>query len=129
MGIDEMGVDKMRVSQKKDDTPVQLQYKMEPNHLRTTFSLSWTQQKVDINVATITIIIIIVHNNTGVVSELKDLMDAFYHTVTDKWEHIGIYLHLPMTTLKVISEQHQHDPHKCLVEMLEVWVKRLHLSL
>ena len=58
--------------------------------------------------------------------ELKDLMDAFYHTVADKWEHIGIYLHLPMATLKTISERHQHDPRKCLVEMLGVWLKRLH---
>jgi len=24
--------------------------------------------------------------------EMKDLMDTFYHTVADKWEHIGIYI-------------------------------------
>ena len=82
-------------------------------------------------------IIIIVHyiKYTDVVAErqkyvpspeLKDLMDAFYHTVADKWEHIGIYLHLPLATLKTISEQHQQDPRKCLVEMLGVWLKRLH---
>ena len=72
---------------------------------------------------------------TGVVSdrqrhvpspEMKDLMDAFYHTVADKWEHIGIYLHLPLATLKAISEEHQRDPCKCLVEMLGVWLKRVH---
>ena len=58
--------------------------------------------------------------------EMKDLMDAFYHTVADKWEHIGIYLHLPLATLKAISEEHQRDPCKCLVEMLGVWLKRVH---
>ena len=57
---------------------------------------------------------------------MKDLMNALYHTVADKWEHIGIYLHLPMATLKAISDKQQHDPHKCLVEMLGVWLKRLH---
>ena len=50
-------------------------------------------------------------------------MDALYHTVTDKWEHIGIYLHLPMPTLKVIAGE--CDPHKCLIRMLEAWLKRV----
>ena len=45
---------------------------------------------------------------------IKDLMDALYHTVADKWEPIGIYLHLPMATLRTIAAEHQHDPHKCL---------------
>ena len=57
--------------------------------------------------------------NAGVVSEAKetlckpdpkDLMDALYHTVADKWEHIGIYLHLPMATLRTIAIEHQQDP-------------------
>ena len=34
---------------------------------------------------------------------MKDLMDALYHTMADKWEHIGIYLHLPMAALKAIN--------------------------
>ena len=50
-------------------------------------------------------------------------MDALYHPVADKWEQIGIYLLLPMTTLKAIAAEHQHDPHMCLLEMLEVWLK------
>ena len=52
-------------------------------------------------------------------------MEALYNTVADKWEPIGIYLHLPMPTLKVIDAEHQHDPHKCLIGMLEVWLKRV----
>ena len=56
---------------------------------------------------------------------MKDLMKALYNTVADKWEPIGIYLHLPMATLKAIVEERQHDPHKCLIGMLEVWLKRL----
>ena len=36
---------------------------------------------------------------------MRDLMDALYHTVADKWEHIGIYLHFPMATLKTITAE------------------------
>ena len=57
---------------------------------------------------------------------MKDLMDALYHTVAANWEHIGIYLHFPMATLKVIATKHSSDPHKCLVEMLGVWLERVH---
>lgn len=57
---------------------------------------------------------------------MKDLMKAFYHTVVDKWEHMGIYLHFSMATLETISAKHHRDPHKCLVEMLKVWLRRLH---
>ena len=56
---------------------------------------------------------------------MKDLMDALYNKVAAKWEHIGIYLHLPMAALKAIAEEHQRDPHKCLIGMLEVWLKRV----
>ena len=52
-------------------------------------------------------------------------MEALYHTVADKWEPIDIYLNLPMPTLKAIAEERQHDPHKCLLGMLEVWLKRV----
>ena len=52
-------------------------------------------------------------------------MNALYHTVADKWEPIGIYLHLPMATLRTIAAEHQHDPHKCLIGVLEVWLKRV----
>ena len=57
--------------------------------------------------------------------DLKDLMDALYHMVADKWEPIGIYLHLSMATLRAIAAERQHDPHKCLIGMLEVWLKRV----
>ena len=53
---------------------------------------------------------------------LRDLMDALYHTVTDKWEHVGIYLYLPM---RAIAAEHQTNPYKCLMRMLEVWLKRV----
>lgn len=55
--------------------------------------------------------------------DLKDLMDALYHMIADKWELMGIYLHLSMATLKAIAAERQHDPHKCLIGMLEVWLK------
>ena len=56
---------------------------------------------------------------------MRDLMDALYHTVADKWEHIGIYLQFPMATLKTITAENQQDPHKCLIGMLEAWLKRV----
>ena len=56
---------------------------------------------------------------------MNDLTEALYHTVADKWEHIGIYLHLPMPTLKTIAAEHQQDFHKCLIGMLGVWLKRV----
>ena len=52
-------------------------------------------------------------------------MDALYHKAADKWEHIGIYLHLPMPTLRTIATEHHRDPHKCLIGMLDAWLKRV----
>ena len=60
------------------------------------------------------------------VPTIKDLMDAFYYTVVGRWEHIGIHLHLPMPTLKEIDAEHHHDPHKSLIRMLELCLKRVH---
>ena len=62
---------------------------------------------------------------TDSIPSMKDMMEAFYHRVADKWEHIGIYLHFHMATLKTIAAQHQRDPHKCLIGILEVWLKRV----
>ena len=56
---------------------------------------------------------------------MRDLVDTLYHTLADEWKHIGIYLHLPMATLNTIATEHQNDPHRCLIEMLEVWLKRV----
>ena len=55
---------------------------------------------------------------------MKDL-EALLHTVAYKWKYLGIYLHLPMATLNTIATEHQYDDHKCLTEMLEVWLKRV----
>ena len=56
---------------------------------------------------------------------MNDLTEALYHTVADKWEHISIYLHLPMPTLKTIAAEHQQDSHKYLIGILGVWLKRV----
>ena len=50
-------------------------------------------------------------------------MDTLFHTVADKWKFIGTYLHLPMATLNTIATKNQNDPHKCLIDMLEAWLK------
>ena len=56
---------------------------------------------------------------------MNDLTEALYHTVADKWEHIGIYLHLPMAAVKTIAAEHEQDSHKCLIGMLGAWLKRV----
>ena len=56
---------------------------------------------------------------------LKDLMDALYHKVADKWRMIGIYLKIPMGKLLGIAEKFQRDPQICLVEMLETWLEQV----
>ena len=52
-------------------------------------------------------------------------MDALYHKVADNWKPIGIYLQLPMATLKTIATENQNDPRKCLMDMLDAWLKRV----
>ena len=49
--------------------------------------------------------------------QLKDLMDALYHKVADKWRTIGVYLEIPKGKLAGIAEKCCDDPHSCLVEV------------
>ena len=58
--------------------------------------------------------------------QLKDLMDALYHKVADKWRTIGFYLEIPKGKLAGITEKYRDDPHRCLVEMLETWLEQVH---
>ena len=53
-------------------------------------------------------------------------MDALYHNVADKWKMIGILLEIPKGKLASIAEKCRDDPHKCLVEMAETWLERVH---
>jgi len=53
-------------------------------------------------------------------------MSALYHKVAHKWEVIGVHLEIPSETQAVIAEKCQHDPQRCLINMLEVWLKRSH---
>ena len=58
--------------------------------------------------------------------QLKELIDALYHKIADKWKMIGVLLEIPKGKLAGIAEKYQCDPHKCLVEMLEIWLERVH---
>ena len=58
--------------------------------------------------------------------QLKELMDALYHKVADKWKMIGVLVEIPKGKLAATAERCQHDPHKCLLEMLETWLERVH---
>ena len=57
--------------------------------------------------------------------QLKDLMDALYHKVADKWKMIGVLLEIPKGKLAGIAEKNRDNPHTCLVEMLETWLERV----
>ena len=57
--------------------------------------------------------------------QLKDLMDALYHKVADKWRTIGLYLEIPKGKLSGIAEKNQRNPQDCLLEMLETWLERV----
>ena len=56
---------------------------------------------------------------------LKDLIDALYHKVADKWKVIGVLIEIPKGTLSSIADKHR-DPCSCLIEMLETWLERVH---
>ena len=60
--------------------------------------------------------------------QLKELMDALDHKVADKWKMIGVLIEIPKGKLAATAERCQHDPHKCLLEMLESWLERIHPS-
>ena len=57
--------------------------------------------------------------------QLKDLLDALYHKVADKWKMIGILLNIPTEKLVAIAEIQRGDPYMCLVEMLETWLEQV----
>ena len=59
------------------------------------------------------------------IPQLKDLVDALYNKVADKWKIIGIKLEIPKGTLASIAEKYLRDPHYCLVEMLETWLEQV----
>ena len=54
---------------------------------------------------------------------LKDLMNALYHNVADKWKLIGVYLEI--NDLSIIETKCHGDSHFCLLEMLDAWLKRV----
>jgi len=50
-------------------------------------------------------------------------MDVLYHKAADKWKPIGIQLEI--NNLASIETKHRSDPQPCLLEMLEIWLKRV----
>ena len=56
---------------------------------------------------------------------LKELMDALYHSVANKWKLLGIQLEIPKDVLATIEKRKMGDPRQCLLEMLEWWLKRM----
>jgi len=53
-------------------------------------------------------------------------MGALYHKVADRWELIGVHLEIPSGTRAVIAEKCKHDPQRCLMKMLEIWLEQIH---
>lgn len=56
---------------------------------------------------------------------MKDLMAALYHKVADKWKVIGVQLDIGFSNLTSIETKNHNNPHLCLLDMLEVWLKRV----
>ena len=56
--------------------------------------------------------------------DMKDLMDALYHKKANQWKAIGFQLKI--SKLSDIETKHHNDPQLCLLEMLEVWLKRVY---
>ena len=57
--------------------------------------------------------------------ELKDLMDALYNQVEDKWMILGIQLGISHGSLKSIEVNRQRDPQNCLLDVLEMWLQQV----
>lgn len=57
--------------------------------------------------------------------ELKDLIDALYHKVADRWKMLGVCLQIPEGRLDNI-EINRRDPCNCLLELLQTWLKLVH---
>ena len=57
--------------------------------------------------------------------QLKDLIDALYHKVADKWRMIGILLEIPKGKLASIAEKYRGDPRTCLLGMLVTWLEQV----
>ena len=55
--------------------------------------------------------------------DLKGLMTALYHKVTNKWKMIGVQLEI--SDLDSIETKHRGDSHLCLLEVLDTWLKRV----
>ena len=45
--------------------------------------------------------------------------------MADKWKMIGVLLEIPTGELKDIATKYRDNPHSCLVEMLETWLKQV----
>ena len=57
---------------------------------------------------------------------LKELTNALYHKVADKWKVIGILLEIPKGKLSGIGEKCRDNPQSCLVEMVGMWLEQVH---
>ena len=56
--------------------------------------------------------------------KLKELTDALYYKVDDKWKILGIHLGLE-ERLDSIEENCKQDSKKCLLEILRTWLKQV----
>jgi len=55
---------------------------------------------------------------------MKELTDALYYKVDDRWKMLGIRLGLE-ERLNSIEENCKQDPKKCLLEILQTWLKQV----
>jgi len=57
--------------------------------------------------------------------QLANLQEEL-HSARNKWYYIGLMLKIPQNELDVIKAQHSGNAQDCLLEMLILWLRRIH---
>ena len=57
------------------------------------------------------------------IPELKDLTCAL-NKVSDQWVTLGVQLSIPKSELNNIEVKYLNNPKRCLIEMLEQWLRQ-----
>ena len=56
--------------------------------------------------------------------ELRDLIDALYYKVDNRWKELGIHLGME-EKVDSIEGDFRNDSKKCLLEVLRIWLKQV----
>ena len=67
----------------------------------------------------------VIQTTSFVFADEKDVIDVLNEVcdVASKWNGMGLALRLQQSDLDIIHLQHPNDPHSCLREVLQAWLK------